>query len=103
MRRPSRRVLPTVIGVTVVTTLAANIAVVVARPGAQQPKTAKPHSASLVAAANDSTLSPTAVAPLKRRLTPDLLVAAPGTLSPDVLAKMRASKDIKGVEVVDAV
>lgn len=101
MRKPSRRVLPTVIGVTVITTLAANIAVIASHP--HSGRTPKNGPASLVAAANDSTLSPTAVAPLKQRLTPDLLVATPTTLGSDVIAKLRADKQIRGVEVVDAV
>lgn len=100
MRKPNRRMLPTVIGVTVVTTMAADVAVL----AAQHSKSTKPYGTSSFVAASDSTnLSPNAVAPLQQQITPDLLVAAPNTLPPDVLAKIRATKGVKNVEVIDAV
>ncbi|MGH3243919.1 MAG: C40 family peptidase, partial [Spirillospora sp.] len=48
-------------------------------------------------------LSPSAVAPPGRRLTPHVMVAAPSTLPPELVAKVRGAKSVKGVEVVDAV
>lgn len=104
MGKPNRRVLPTIIGVSVLTTLAANVAVLVAR-GDDAP--ASPprgeERARYVAASGSTGLSPTAVAPLGERLTPHVLVAAPSTLPADVVAKVRGAKGVKGVEVVDAV
>lgn len=102
MRKPNRRTLPTVIGATVVTTLAANIAVVAAHQ-VGKPALRLGGTAQFVAASDSTDLSPNAVAPLRQEVTPDLLVAAPDTLSADVLAKLRATKDVKSVEVIDAV
>lgn len=104
MRKPNRRVLPTIIGASVLTTLAAGVAVVVAhgqdgRPAAGQGE----QSARFVAVSGTSRLSPSPVAPLGKRLTPHVLVAAPSTLPADVVAKIRAAKGVHGAEVVDAV
>ncbi|MFC5181999.1 C40 family peptidase [Actinomadura harenae] len=102
MRKPNRRVLPTIIGVSVVTTLAANTAVVVAYGGrahhAPQTMTGR-----YVAASSDSALTPPAVAPLGKRLAPQVLVAGSSTLPADVIAKVKAMKGVQGVETVDAV
>ncbi|WP_026414462.1 C40 family peptidase [Actinomadura oligospora] len=102
MRKPGRRVLPTIIGASVVTTLAVNTAVVVAYDGRAHhaPGTM---SGRFVAASNDSALSPRAVAPLGKRLAPQVLVAGATTLPADVVAKVRAMKGVQGVETVDAV
>ncbi|MFC6878269.1 MULTISPECIES: C40 family peptidase [Actinomadura] len=105
MRKPNRRVLPTIIGVSVVTTLAANVAVLVAH-GSNDPAPrdqAADKKARFVAASGASNLSPTAVAPLGKRLTPHILVAAPATLPPDSVAKIRGMRGVKGAELVDAV
>ena len=103
MRRPDRRILPTIIGVSVVTTLAANVAVLVARGQSEtDPRTRAEHQ-KFVAASGSSRLSPDAVAPLGRRLDPHILVAAPTTLPADAVSKVRALKGVAGVEVVDAV
>ena len=104
MAKPNRRVLPTIIGVSVVTTLAANVAVLVARggdepagsPGGEQ-------RARYVAASGAMSVSPTTVAPLGKRLEPHVMVAAPSTLPADVVERVRGAKGVKGVEVVDAV
>ncbi|MEV4259324.1 hypothetical protein AB0J52_39715 [Spirillospora sp. NPDC049652] len=45
---------------------------------------------------------PPAIAPLSRSLTPHLLVAGPGTLPPDAVAKVRRLKGVAGATVVDA-
>ncbi|MEU9866796.1 C40 family peptidase [Actinomadura sp. NPDC048021] len=103
MGKPNRRVLPTIIGVSVLTTLAANTAVLVARDdGAADPPRGE-QRARFVAASGSTGLSPTAVAPLGKRLVPHVLVAAPTTLPADLVQKVRGAKGVKGVEVVDAV
>ncbi|MBC6457557.1 C40 family peptidase [Actinomadura sp. HBU206391] len=102
MRRPSRRVLPTVIGVSVVTTLATNVAVVVAHSQGSGPAERPGGRESFVAASSGSRLAPSAVAPLKKRLTPDLLVAAPASLPADAAAKVQGVKGVRAAEVVDA-
>ncbi|GAA2251671.1 hypothetical protein GCM10010402_03500 [Actinomadura luteofluorescens] len=103
MGKPNRRMLPTIIGVSVLTTLAANTAVLVARDDG--PAKARPgeQRARFVAASGSTGLSPTAVAPLGKRLTPHVLVAAPTTLPAGFVQKVREAKGVKGVEVVDAV
>lgn len=101
MRKPSRRVVPTIIGVSVVTTLAANTAVLVAHDGrAHHPQAM---SGRYVAASNDSALSPQAVAPFTKRLAPQVLVAGATTLPADVIAKVKGIRGVQGVETVDAV
>ncbi|GAA2604363.1 NlpC/P60 family protein [Actinomadura fulvescens] len=105
MRRPDRRVLPTIIGVSVLTTLAANTAVLVAhRQGGDGPQ-ATPQTAHqrFVAASSNGQLSPTAIAPLGKRRSPQVMVAAPASLPPEVIEKVRRVKGVQGVEVVDAV
>ncbi|MCW2915965.1 MAG: hypothetical protein JWN52_4033 [Actinomycetia bacterium] len=104
MRRPSRRVLPTVIGVSLLTTLAANISVVVAHTNSARPRTQAAKKQGFVASAASSPYSAsTAVATLQQRLSPQILVAGGTTLPADVIAKIRGYKGVKGVEVVDAV
>ncbi|MFI0482489.1 C40 family peptidase [Actinomadura sp. 9N215] len=104
MGKPSRRVLPTIIGVSVLTTLAANVAVLAARGGdAPAPAADGERRARFVAASGSTGLSPSAVAPQGRRLTPHVLVAAPSTLPPELVSKVRGAKNVTGVEVVDAV
>ncbi|GAA1569844.1 hypothetical protein GCM10009678_60730 [Actinomadura kijaniata] len=103
MRKPNRRVLPAIIGVSAATTLAVNGAVLVAhgqRDAHRAP--AEPQAQRFVAASGNSTITPGAVAPMGRRLTPHVLVAAPTTLPADVVAKVRELKGVRGVEVVDA-
>ncbi|MEU5880257.1 C40 family peptidase [Spirillospora sp. NPDC047279] len=107
MRKPDRRILPTIIGVSVLTTLAVNTAVLVAHEQGGDTETTTPQTAQQrFVAASGSTqaaLSPTAIAPLAKRLTPHVMVAAPGTLPPDAVAKVRRLKGVQGVEAVDAV
>lgn len=103
MGKPNRRMLPTIIGVSVLTTLAANTAVLVARDDAPAEAPPREQRARFVAASGSTGLSPTAVAPLGKRLAPHVLVAAPSTLPADFVQKVRDAKGVKGVEVVDAV
>ncbi|MFI0371393.1 C40 family peptidase [Actinomadura sp. 1N219] len=104
MGKPNRRALPTIIGVSVLTTLGANVAVLVARgDDAPAPGRGGEQRAQFVAASDSTRLSPAAVAPQGGRLTPHVLVAAPSTLPADLVAKVRRAKSVKGVEVVDAV
>ncbi|MFI6517133.1 C40 family peptidase [Spirillospora sp. NPDC050679] len=92
-----------IIGVSAMTTLAANIAVVVAFDHGDAPAPSPQSQAQrFVAASGSSSLSPSAVAPLGRRLTPHVLVAAPATLPADAVEKVRRLKGVQGVEVVDA-
>jgi cell wall-associated NlpC family hydrolase len=101
VRKPDRRVVPTIIGVAVVTTLAANGAVLVAHKQAGRETTASAQNPRFVAATTRFT--PNAVAPLGKRRDPHILIAAPTTLPVDVVDKVRAVKGVAGVEVVDAV
>ncbi|QXJ24430.1 C40 family peptidase [Actinomadura graeca] len=103
MRKPNRRVLPTIIGVSALTTLAVNGAVLAARHGDGDQAPRAEQYARFVAASGTSDLSPTAVAPLGKRLTPHVLVAAQTTLPEDVVQKVRTTKGVQGVEIVDAV
>ena len=106
MRKPNRRVLPTIIGVSVLTTLSVNGAVLVAhsQQSGDSPATrTQTQNQQFVAASGNSQLSPNAVAPEGKRLTPHVLVAAPSTLPPDVAEKIRRIKGVAGVESVDAV
>ncbi|TYK49290.1 C40 family peptidase [Actinomadura decatromicini] len=104
MGKPNRRVLPTIIGVSVLTTLAANVAVLVAREGNGPATSPRADGRARFVAASGGTGVPTGVvAPLGKRLTPHVLVAAPSTLPADFVEKVRAAKGVQGVEVVDAV
>lgn len=99
MRWPSRRrMLPTVIGVTLVTTVAADIAAVVVHDQNESP--VRSPAESLVAATAGYT--PSAVAPLTKTVTPHVLVASGQTLSASSVDAVRHLKGVKGVEVVDA-
>lgn len=102
MRRPSRRVLPTVIGVSVLTTLAANGAVLIARGQQPAPVAAQNQPERYVAASGSSLVTASSIAPLRKRLTPHLMVAAPAALPPGVMEKVRRIKGVRGVEVLDA-
>jgi peptidoglycan DL-endopeptidase CwlO len=99
VRWPSRRrMLPTVIGVTLVTTVAADIAVVVVRDhGAGQGRSP---AERLVAAT--AGYIPSAVSPLTKTVTPHVLVASGQTLPASSIEAVRHLKGVKGVEVVDA-
>ncbi|HXA62610.1 MAG TPA: C40 family peptidase [Streptosporangiaceae bacterium] len=101
MRRPNRRVLPTVIGVTVVTTLAANVAVLAAHLSTTTVTQPPGTNTSYVLGANASLVTPSPTGPV-RQLSPDLLIAGAQTLTPDLIAKLRKVKGVKAVEVVDA-
>ncbi|GAA2421644.1 hypothetical protein GCM10010191_36560 [Actinomadura vinacea] len=103
MRKPDRRVVPTIIGVSVVTTLAANGAVLVAHERTRPDLSTRAEHQRLVAASGSTRLTPAAVAPLGKRLDPHILVAAPTALPADTVAEVRGLKGVAGVEVVDAV
>jgi len=92
---------PTIIGVAVVTTLAANGAVLLAQNQAKPEATARAENPRFVAA--NSTISPDVVAPLGKRMDPHVLIAAPATLPVNVVDRVRSVKGVAGVEVVDAV
>ncbi|MGH3375582.1 MAG: C40 family peptidase [Actinoallomurus sp.] len=100
MRWPSRRrMLPTVIGVTLVTTVAADVAVVLIRDqgGSQAGSSANER---LVAATAGYT--PSTVAPLQKAVTPHVLVASGQTLPAASVEAVRHLKGVKAVETVDA-
>jgi peptidoglycan DL-endopeptidase CwlO len=99
VRWPSRRrMLPTVIGVTLVTTVAADIAVVVVRHHGESP--GRSPAERLVAATAGFT--PSAVSPLTKTVTPHVLVASGQTLPASSVEAVRHLKGVRGVEVVDA-
>jgi cell wall-associated NlpC family hydrolase len=100
VRRPSRRVLPTVIGSTLAATMAVDVGVALVRTSGRAPD--RSPADQFVAAAQRENLSPTAVAPLKQRLSADLLVASAHTLTPAVVDQVRRVKGVRGVEVIDA-
>ncbi|WP_396452986.1 C40 family peptidase [Actinomadura sp.] len=100
MGKPNRRVLPAIIGVSVLTTLAADVAVLIAHDDAPAQSRQDEKRARYVAASGSTNL---AVAPLGKRLSPHVLVAAPQSLPADVVQKIRGAKGVQGVEVVDAV
>lgn len=101
MRLASRRVLPTLIGVSLATTIAADVAMVIG-DGHDRP-TAKNGAVSLQnrLVADTTRYSPT-LPSLQKLVTPSLLVAAGQTLPADVVDKVRKTKGVKNVEVVDA-
>ncbi|MEV5575829.1 hypothetical protein AB0L06_37825 [Spirillospora sp. NPDC052269] len=88
------------VGTAVFATLAANVAVVFS--GAASPSSEQSRSGRLVAVADGAAPKPPAVAPLTRTFVPHLLVAGPGTLPPDAVAKVRRLKGVAGATVVDA-
>ncbi|MFC4913621.1 hypothetical protein [Actinomadura gamaensis] len=90
--------LPAVVGAAVLATLAADVAAVVS--GVTDPPDRK--SGRLVSVADAAAPKPPPVAPLTRTLTPHLLVAGPGTLPPDAVARVRRLKGVAGLTVVDA-
>src|SRR5256885_203869 len=95
VRWPSRRMLPTVIGVFLALTIAADLVVVMrAGPGVT------PRAENLVAASQVG--DPVAVPRLQRSTPPPALVAAPQTLPADAVQKVRQLKGVKNVEPVDA-
>ncbi len=100
MRRPSRRVLPTVIGTSLAATLAVDVGVSLARTPGHAP--GQNPAGRFVAAAQSSRLSPTAVAPLSKRLSADLLVVSPRTLPPTIVDQVSRIKGVRGAEVIDA-
>jgi cell wall-associated NlpC family hydrolase len=93
-------VLPTVIGAAVLSTLAVNLVVLVNSP--EFTASQQEAGGRYVAAANGVHLSPYAVAPLRKRQTAELLVAAPTSLPAGAAAAVQRIKGVRGVEVVDA-
>jgi cell wall-associated NlpC family hydrolase len=98
--RPSRRrIFPTVIGASLAATVVADVGLVMTRGdgiGGPTPE------GRFVAASEAARVSPTAVAPLKKRYNADILIAGPRTLSADVVDRVRRIKGVEGVEIVDA-
>jgi peptidoglycan DL-endopeptidase CwlO len=98
VRWPSRRMLPTVIGISLVTTIAADVAAVATHH--ERPPSGQVTGERLVASTEPAGY--TTVAPLHKTITPHLLVASAQALPADVVAKVRALKGVKAVETVDA-
>jgi cell wall-associated NlpC family hydrolase len=92
-------VLPTVIGASLAVTVACDIGVVMAGPPTSS---GRMPGSQFVAAAQSSRLSPTAVAPLKQRLSADILAASAKTLPAAAVDRIRRVKGVRGVEVIDA-
>ncbi|MFC6883160.1 MULTISPECIES: hypothetical protein [Actinomadura] len=93
--------LPVVVGAAVALTLAADVALLVSgRVGGDGGE--RHGTGDLVSVAGGAAPGPPPVAPLTRRLTPDLLIAGTGTLPPEAVAKARRLKGVTGVAVVDA-
>jgi peptidoglycan DL-endopeptidase CwlO len=97
VRWPSRRMLPTVVGVSLATTIAADVAVVLAGPF--QPPAVPLAGGRFVAAAQSTSYRVTA---LQKTITPHLLIASSQTLPADAIDKVRHAKGVKALEVVDA-
>jgi len=95
-------VLPTVIGVGIVTTLAVDGAVLVSWRQADDRAERPVGVQRYVAASTGTDAAAVQVAPLRGRVTPHLLIAAPTTLPPQVVERVRTTKGVKRVEVVDA-
>jgi cell wall-associated NlpC family hydrolase len=76
--------------------------VVVAHSQGSDPSGRPSGTESYVATSSGSRLAPNAVAPLKKRLSPDLLVVAPVGLPADAAAKVQRVKGVRAAEVVDA-
>src|SRR5690606_17258143 len=85
-------------------TLALDVAVLAIRSAPQAPPAtaAQAGSARFLASPRSAPASAVPVAPLKSRLTPHLLVAAPRPIPPSVSAKVAGMKGVRGVETVDA-
>jgi cell wall-associated NlpC family hydrolase len=88
-----------VIGASLAVTVACDIGVVLAGPPASSGRLP---GSQFVAAAQSSSLSPTAVAPLERRLSADILAASAQTLPAAAVDRIRRVKGVRGVEVIDA-
>ena len=90
--------LPTIIGVSLATTMVADATVVMAHAHrhASNPSAIE---ARFVAATTGYT---PAVAPFQKQIVPQILIAAPQTLAADVVAKVEKAQGVKNVEVVDA-
>jgi cell wall-associated NlpC family hydrolase len=91
--------LPTVIGVTLVTTVAADVAVVVVRDhgGNSAGRSAAERLVAVTAG-----YTPSAVSPLRKAVTPHVLVASAQTLPAANVDAVRHLKGVQAVEVVDA-
>jgi peptidoglycan DL-endopeptidase CwlO len=94
-----RRVLPTMIAVALTGTLIADIAVLHSGLPADRPASAG-NGMRLVAEVSQA--NPVPVAPLHKRVTPHMLVAAPTTLPAEAIEKVRRTRGVTAIEVVDA-
>jgi cell wall-associated NlpC family hydrolase len=90
------RVFPSVIAVAIATTLSVDIAVLVAHAPPER------GVGALRLVADVTGASPYPVAPLQKRITPHMLVAAPTTLPDDAVGRVRRAPGVEAVEVVDA-
>jgi cell wall-associated NlpC family hydrolase len=93
--------LPTVIGVSLVTTIAADVAVVL-EDGNGGSAATRAGAERLVAAAESTGYTPGSITPLQKAITPHVLVASAQTLPADAIERVRHVKGVKAVEVVDA-
>lgn len=98
MRWPSRRMLPTVIGISLVTTIAADVAAVATHQ--ERPSSGQAAAERLVASTEAAGYN--AVAPLRKTITPHLLVASPRSLPATLVAQVKGLHGVKAVETVDA-
>jgi cell wall-associated NlpC family hydrolase len=99
VRWPSRRrMLPAVIGMSVVATVTADIAVLA---GDHDGPASGPAATERLVAATAG-YSPGAVAPLQKAVVPHVLIASPQTMAPAAVEAVRHVKGVKSVEVVDA-
>jgi len=92
--------LPTVIGVSLVTTVAADVTMVLAEQGRSPSGTIA--GDRFVAAAETVGYRTGSTAPLTKTITPHLLVASPQALPADVVEQVRRAAGVTSVEVVDA-
>ncbi|WP_395111480.1 C40 family peptidase [Actinomadura sp. SCN-SB] len=98
----SSRALPLLIGTSTLATLSVGLAFVVGPPADPPAAPERVLPGRFLAAPQSPQSSDGIVAPLKERLTPHLLVSAPSSLPQDVVAKVRALKDVRAAEVADA-
>jgi cell wall-associated NlpC family hydrolase len=104
VRRPDRRVLPTAIGVCIATTLAANMAVLLAdqsRPEKRK-STGQATTDQLITAAHGSDLSKGPVAPYRKHIDPQLMIVSKHgqPLPAAAVGKIRKLKGVSGAELV---
>lgn len=102
MRKPGRRAVPAAIGVAIATVLAVNTAILVEHAARDAGGGTGPVTEQLVAVADGARLG-REVAPLGRRVKPQLMVVAKGhrAVPGELVEKVRRIKGVTGVERVD--